>query len=118
MPFTEFSYQLLQAHDFHKLYEENDCILQIGGSDQWGNIIAGADLITHLEGLAPLEGQIPPEVFGLTTPLLLGSHGKKMGKTADNSIWLDPEMTSPFDFYQVTATFLNFPRAYPHGSRF
>ena len=91
--FTEFSYQILQSMDFHHLYKEEDVQLQIGGSDQWGNITSGLDLIRKKEG---------PEakVFGLTIPLLLKSDGTKFGKTAGGAIWLDPEKTTPFEFYQ------------------
>ncbi|MFD3449454.1 tyrosine--tRNA ligase [Microbacteriaceae bacterium 4G12] len=91
--FTEFTYQILQAMDFHHLYKEEDVQLQIGGSDQWGNITSGLDLIRKKEG---------PEakVFGLTIPLLLKSDGTKFGKTAGGAIWLDPEKTTPFEFYQ------------------
>lgn len=91
--FTEFTYQILQSMDFHHLYKEEGVQLQIGGSDQWGNITSGLDLIRRLEG---------PEakVFGLTIPLLLKSDGTKFGKTAGGAIWLDPEKTTPFEFYQ------------------
>jgi tyrosyl-tRNA synthetase len=91
--FTEFSYQILQSMDFHHLYKAEDVQLQIGGSDQWGNITSGLDLIRKKEG---------PEakVFGLTIPLLLKSDGTKFGKTAGGAIWLDPEKTTPFEFYQ------------------
>ncbi|CAH2717433.1 Tyrosine--tRNA ligase [Neobacillus rhizosphaerae] len=91
--FTEFSYQILQAMDFHHLYKNEGVQLQIGGSDQWGNITSGLDLIRKLEG---------PEVkaFGLTIPLLLKADGTKFGKTAGGAIWLDPEKTTPFEFYQ------------------
>ena len=91
--FTEFSYQILQSMDFHHLYKAEDVQLQIGGSDQWGNITSGLDLIRKKEG---------PEAkaFGLTIPLLLKSDGTKFGKTAGGAIWLDPEKTTPFEFYQ------------------
>ena len=91
--FTEFTYQILQSMDFHHLYKEEGVQLQIGGSDQWGNITSGLDLIRRMEG---------PEakVFGLTIPLLLKSDGTKFGKTAGGAIWLDPEKTTPFEFYQ------------------
>lgn len=91
--FTEFSYQILQSMDFHHLYKEEDVQLQIGGSDQWGNITSGLDLIRKKEG---------PEakVFGLTIPLLLKADGTKFGKTAGGAIWLDAEKTTPFEFYQ------------------
>lgn len=91
--FTEFSYQILQAMDFHHLFKEENVQLQIGGSDQWGNITSGLDLIRKKEG---------PEVkvFGLTIPLLLKADGTKFGKTAGGAIWLDAEKTTPFEFYQ------------------
>ncbi|PGZ98466.1 tyrosine--tRNA ligase [Bacillus pseudomycoides] len=91
--FTEFTYQILQAMDFHHLYKHEDVQLQIGGSDQWGNITAGLDLIRKKEGS-------DAKVFGLTIPLLLKSDGTKFGKTAGGAIWLDPEKTTPFEFYQ------------------
>lgn len=91
--FTEFTYQILQAMDFHHLYKEEDVQLQIGGSDQWGNITSGLDLIRKKEGS-------DAKVFGLTIPLLLKSDGTKFGKTAGGAIWLDPEKTTPFEFYQ------------------
>ncbi|EOP48180.1 tyrosyl-tRNA synthetase 2 [Bacillus cereus VDM053] len=91
--FTEFTYQILQAMDFHHLYTNEDVQLQIGGSDQWGNITSGLDLIRKLEGHEA-------KVFGLTIPLLLKSDGTKFGKSAGGAVWLDPEKTTPFEFYQ------------------
>lgn len=91
--FTEFTYQILQAMDFHHLYTKEDVQLQIGGSDQWGNITSGLDLIRKLEGHEV-------KVFGLTIPLLLKSDGTKFGKSAGGAVWLDPEKTTPFEFYQ------------------
>jgi len=91
--FTEFTYQILQAMDFHHLYKEEGVQLQIGGSDQWGNITSGLDLIRKLEGHEA-------KVFGLTIPLLLKSDGTKFGKSAGGAVWLDPEKTTPFEFYQ------------------
>ncbi|WP_242319109.1 tyrosine--tRNA ligase [Bacillus cereus group sp. BfR-BA-01349] len=91
--FTEFTYQILQAMDFHHLYTKEDVQLQIGGSDQWGNITSGLDLIRKLEGHES-------KVFGLTIPLLLKSDGTKFGKSAGGAVWLDPEKTPPFEFYQ------------------
>jgi len=90
--FTEFSYMILQSLDFLKLYETENCRLQIGGSDQWGNITAGLELIrkTHEEAKA----------FGLTVPLVTKADGTKFGKTEGNAVWLDPEKTSPYEFYQ------------------
>ena len=93
MSFTEFSYQILQAYDFYYLYKNYGCNLQIGGSDQWGNILAGCDLISK---------KFPStSVGGLTLPLVTTSDGIKFGKSEGNAIWLDSEMTSVFDFYQV-----------------
>ena len=89
--FVEINYRLLQAYDFLHLFREHGCILQIGGSDQWANILAGVDLIRRIEGA---------EAFGLVTPLLTTSTGQKMGKTAGGALWLDSELTSPYDFYQ------------------
>ena len=89
--FVEINYRLLQAYDFLHLFREHGCILQIGGSDQWANILAGVDLIRRIEG---------EEAFGLVTPLLTTSTGQKMGKTASGALWLDPKLTSPYDFYQ------------------
>src|SRR5699024_7186221 len=91
--FAEFSYQIIQSIDFLHLFKEMDVQLQIGGSDQWGNITAGLDLIRKKEG---------PEAkaFGLTIPLLLKSDGTKFGKTAGGAVWLDPEKTSTYEFYQ------------------
>lgn len=91
--YTEFTYQILQAIDFLHLYQEMGVKLQIGGADQWGNITAGIDLIHKVEGSdAP--------AFGLTIPLLLKSDGTKFGKTEGGAVWLDPEKTSPYEFYQ------------------
>lgn len=90
--FTEFSYQLLQAYDFQMLYEKYNCQLQMGGADQWGNITSGTEFIRK---------NIPDaEAYALTTPLLTKTDGTKFGKSAEGNIWLDPEMTSPYAFYQ------------------
>ena len=91
LTFTEFSYMLLQAYDFLHLYRELGCVLQVGGSDQWANILAGADLIRRVE-----RGS----AYALVTPLLTTASGAKMGKSAAGAIWLDPARTSPYDFYQ------------------
>lgn len=96
--FTEFTYQLLQAYDFQHLHDKFGCDVQIGGSDQWGNILAGIDLIRRTNSDGEEEAL---EVFGLTTPILTTVSGEKIGKSAGNAIWLDPELTSVFDFYQV-----------------
>ncbi len=91
LSFLEFSYQLLQSYDFLKLYERHNCRLQIGGDDQWGNIVAGVDLVRRKTGAL---------VFGLTFPLITRSDGKKMGKTEKGALFLDPAMTPVFDFFQ------------------
>ena len=91
MSYTEFSYMLLQGYDFAHLYSECGCTLQIGGSDQWGNITAGIDLTRKMHG----QG-----VYGLTWPLVTMADGSKFGKSVGGAIWLDGEMTSPYDFYQ------------------
>lgn len=95
--YTEFSYMLLQSIDFMKLYEEENCQLQIGGSDQWGNITAGMELIRRTRE-NPEEEDV--KVFGLTVPLITKADGTKFGKSAGNAIWLDPEKTTPYEFYQ------------------
>ena len=89
--YTEFSYQVLQSFDFLELYRRYNCILQLGGSDQWGNITAGLDLIRRAQS---------GSAHALTIPLLQKAEGTKFGKTAGGSVWLDPEMTSPYAFYQ------------------
>ena len=89
--FIELNYALVQAYDFLHLYREYNCILQIGGNDQWFNILAGRDLIRRAEG---------GEAFALTMPLVTASSGEKLGKTAGNAIWLDPELTPPYEYYQ------------------
>jgi tyrosyl-tRNA synthetase len=91
--FTEFTYQILQAIDFHELWKRESVRLQVGGSDQWGNITGGIDLIHKLEG-----SEAP--AFGLTVPLLLKADGTKFGKTEGGAVWLDPAKTTPFEFYQ------------------
>ena len=97
--FTEFAYQLLQGYDFYELYRTRGCTIQIGGSDQWGNILSGVELINKLER-GP-EDAVKDKGFALTTPLLTTSRGDKFGKSAGNAIWLDQDLTSYFDFYQV-----------------
>jgi len=89
--FTEFSYILLQSYDFLVLYERRHCTLQMGGSDQWGNITAGVDLIRRVHGV---------KAHGLVFPLLVSASGVKYGKSEGNAVWLDPKMTSPYRFYQ------------------
>jgi len=95
--FTEFSYMLLQSLDFLKLYEQENCTLQVGGSDQWGNITAGMELIRRSRDM---EADQEVKVFGLTVPLITKADGTKFGKTAGGAVWLDPKKTSPYEFYQ------------------
>jgi tyrosyl-tRNA synthetase len=89
--FIELNYALVQAYDFLHLYREYGCILQIGGNDQWFNILAGCDLIHRADG---------GDAFALTTPLITTASGQKLGKSAGNAVWLDPELTSPYEYYQ------------------
>ncbi len=91
LSFIEFNYMLLQAYDFLELHRRHGVLLQMGGSDQWGNIVSGADLIRRVEGV---------EAFGLTTPLVTRSDGKKMGKSAEGAVWLNEDMMSPYEFWQ------------------
>ena len=91
MSFTEFSYQLLQGYDFLYLYEHEGCRLQMGGSDQWGNITTGTELIRRING---------GEAYAITCPLITKADGGKFGKTESGNVWLDPERTSPYKFYQ------------------
>jgi tyrosyl-tRNA synthetase len=91
LSFIEFNYQLLQSYDFLELYRRYGCRLQIGGDDQWGNIVAGVELIRRIEGV---------EAFGMTFPLVTTADGKKMGKTEKGALFLDPGITSPYDFFQ------------------
>lgn len=92
LSYTEFSYMLLQAYDFVKLHELHGCELQVGGSDQWGNITAGIDLARRMRSV---------QLYGMTCPLLLNAQGQKMGKSAEgDTVWLAPEKTSPYNFYQ------------------
>lgn len=91
MSFTEFSYQLVQGYDYYWLFKNKNCKLQMGGSDQWGNIVTGTELIRRKEG---------GEAFALTIPLITKSDGSKFGKTESGNIWLDPQKTSPYAFYQ------------------
>ena len=112
LTFIEFNYMLLQAYDFYHLYGHHDCQLQIGGNDQWGNILAGVDLIRRIwhqpritvskdrDASGRVLGSHRPEPHGLVVPLLLTSSGNKMGKTESGALWLSPEKTSPYDFYQ------------------
>ncbi|MBR4213114.1 MAG: tyrosine--tRNA ligase [Bacteroidales bacterium] len=91
MSFTEFSYQLMQGYDFYWLWKNRGCILQLGGSDQWGNITTGTELIRRMDG---------GEAFALTCPLIRKADGTKFGKTEKGNVWLDAERTSPYEFYQ------------------
>ena len=95
MTFTEFAYMLLQSYDYQQLFDRHGCRLQMGGSDQWGNITAGIEFIRRTRG---------ERVHGLTTPLLLRADGQKFGKSEEGAVWLDPERTSPYEFFQF---FLN-----------
>ncbi len=89
--FIEFNYMLLQSYDFLYLFTNYGCVLQMGGNDQWGNMLAGSDLIRRIEG---------KNAFSITFPLITTSHGYKMGKTEKGTVWLDPELTSPYEYYQ------------------
>lgn len=89
--FIEFNYMLLQAYDFLYLFQHYDCVLQMGGNDQWGNMLAGSELVRRVEGKT---------AHCMTFPLLVTSQGHKMGKTENGAIWLDPELTSPYEYYQ------------------
>ena len=91
LSYMEFNYMILQAYDFYQLYKKNNCILQIGGSDQWGNIVNGVDLIKRFSG---------NQAYGLTTPLITLASGAKMGKTETGAIWLDEKYLSPYDYWQ------------------
>lgn len=91
LTFLEFNYMLMQSYDFLELYRRHGCRMQLGGNDQWSNILGGIDLIRRVEGV---------EAYGMTFTLLTTSEGKKMGKTQAGAVWLDPEKTSPYDFYQ------------------
>ncbi len=89
--FLEFNYMLLQAYDFLHLFREYGCMLQAGGNDQWGNILAGVDLVRRVEG---------KQAYAITYPLVTTASGAKMGKTAEGAVWLDPELVSPYEYYQ------------------
>ena len=91
LSFVEFNYMIFQAYDFYELNKTDDCALQIGGSDQWGNIVNGVELIRRVNN---------NNAYGLTTPLLTNANGDKMGKTADGAVWLDESMLSPYDYWQ------------------
>ena len=91
LSYMEFNYMILQAYDFYELFKKNNCVLQIGGSDQWGNIINGVDLIRR---------KLQKEAYGLTSPLITLASGSKMGKTEKGAIWLDEDQLSPYDYWQ------------------
>ncbi len=91
LSYMEFNYMILQAYDFYKLFKDKKCILQLGGSDQWGNIVNGVELIRRI---------LQKEAYGLTTPLITLSSGAKMGKTEKGAVWLDKKMFSPYDYWQ------------------
>ena len=91
LSFIEFNYQLLQAYDFWHLFKFHNCLIQMGGSDQWGNIVAGIDLIRRLEG---------KQAYGITFPLIMTADGRKMGKTEKGAVWLDPQRTTADEYYQ------------------
>ena len=91
LSYMEFNYMILQAYDFYELFKNNECILQIGGSDQWGNIVNGVDLIRR---------KLKKEAFGVTSPLITLASGAKMGKTEKGAIWLNEEELSPYDYWQ------------------
>jgi len=91
LSYMEFNYMILQAYDFYQLYKKNDCILQMGGSDQWGNIVSGVELIRRI---------LQKNSYGLTTPLITLSSGAKMGKTEKGAVWLDQKMFTPYDYWQ------------------
>ncbi len=91
LSYMEFNYMILQAYDFYQLFKKHNCILQLGGSDQWGNIVNGVELVRRI---------LQKEAFGLTTPLITLSSGAKMGKTEKGAVWLDKKMFSPYDYWQ------------------
>jgi len=95
--FTEFSYQIFQAYDFHRLYQDDHCSIQIGGSDQWGNITAGIELINKLNNNSE---HAVSKVFGLTSPLVTNANGEKFGKSAGNAVWMASHKTTPYNFFQ------------------
>ena len=100
--FTEFSYQLLQGYDFYWLYKNKNVRLQMGGSDQWGNITTGTEIIRRKEATTDVGGseEVEHRAFALTTPLVTKADGTKFGKSETGNVWLDPEMTTPYQFYQ------------------
>jgi tyrosyl-tRNA synthetase len=104
MAISEFSYPLFQAYDWWSMYQNQDVQLQIGGSDQYGNICAGMDAVSHMRKIHGTPGKLEdPQraTYGLTTPLLTTASGEKFGKSAGNAVWLDQHMMNSFDLYQV-----------------
>jgi tyrosyl-tRNA synthetase len=103
MSFLEFNYMVLQAYDFYYLYEKYGCSLQLCGADQWGNVVAGVELVRRLQfakyGVGG-DGDEKMELIGLSTPLILDANGKKLGKSEGNAVWVNEELLSPFDYYQ------------------
>jgi len=114
MSFAEFTYPLLQAWDWWHMYSHNNVQLQIGGSDQYGNIVAGMDAIKYIATSQSETQQEPGPMdapYGITVPLLTTSSGQKFGKSAGNAVWLDKDLTSPFDLYGVCSPLL-YPRPF------
>jgi tyrosyl-tRNA synthetase len=112
MSYAEFTYPLLQAWDWWHLYSTRGAQLQIGGADQYGNIIAGVDMINYIsknhtdQDIVKQFAQEMMQPMGITVPLLTTASGEKFGKSAGNAVWLDPNLTSSFDLYQVGSAFL------------
>ena len=101
MSFLEFNYMILQSYDFYHLYKTYNCTLQLCGADQWGNVCAGVELTRKLQFLNnAVEKGEKTEVLGFSTPLLLDSNGKKLGKSEGNAVWVNEELLSPYDYYQ------------------
>jgi len=102
LSFLEFNYMILQAYDFYKLNDTHNCTLQIGGSDQWGNIVNGVELTRRIKGSERnlKDSNQQNNIYGLTSPLLTTKDGKKMGKTASGAVWLDSQMLNPFEYFQ------------------
>ena len=105
MSLAEFCYSMFQAYDWWAMYQDQAIQVQIGGSDQYGNICAGIDVVNSMRApCADAEENLHAAPFGVTTPLLISSSGEKFGKSAGNALWLDPDMFSSFDLYQVCAS--------------
>jgi tyrosyl-tRNA synthetase len=122
MAISEFSYPLFQAYDWWSMYKNQGVQLQIGGSDQYGNICAGMDAVSHMRKIHAMDdeagGEEDPRVstYGLTTPLLTTALGEKFGKSAGNAVWLDRQMLNSFDLYQVCPYHPLGPRLLTHNS--